>query len=447
MTRETGTESAATGPERRAAIRGRSWWLLPLFLLHALPFLSRPALIGGDEVHYALLAHSIAADGDVDLRNDYEAVARGSRAAGRKRAGQILEPHVRSIGERELPTHPIGVPLLLAPPLWLLEELSPGAAPDLLLVGVTLGLTFAALLAGWRTLSAELGSEARAAFWVFGGYFSTPLWFYSRTLFTEPYTWSFAVLALAALRKGRVGLASALLGLTLATKEAALPLVAAILVAASLRLGARRAAPLLVGPLLGAGTYALRNAALGLPLLTAGQPFQVGDLLAGSLGLLVDARHGLLTFAPLAVVAALAGIAGTRKRTPADSVVRLALAAFAASFLLHATWIDWRGGSCFGPRLLVPALPALILAGALARPTGKVWNALLAVAFACGFTVSLCAALAPWRAFWGASPWELARARPPGVLAGVLLSGFLVAAWRRRRPEAASWPWARLPGP
>ena len=34
--------------------------LVALLILHLLPFIGRPALIGGDEPHYALMAHSIA---------------------------------------------------------------------------------------------------------------------------------------------------------------------------------------------------------------------------------------------------------------------------------------------------------------------------------------------------------------------------------------------------
>ena len=434
-------------PARAGAAPGlRSWWLLPLFLLHALPFASRPALIGGDEVHYALLAHSIGVGGDFDPRDDYAAVARGSKAAGVKRAGQVLDPHVRPVGDREIPAHPVGLPMLLAPLVRLQQAASPGSAPDLLLLGTTLALTFGALVAGWRALAAHLGSESVAAAWVFGGYFSTPLWFYSRTLFTEPYTWAFAVLALAAIGAGRVALASLCLGLTLLTKETALLLVLPVLLGAFLRTGARRTVPLLAGPALAAGWYAARNLALGLPLLTTSQPFQLGDLVAGAAGLLVDARHGLLSFAPLLAIGALAGLAGTRGPREVGVPAWLAGAVFAGYFLLDAAWIDWRGGSCYGPRLLVPALPALILLAAGSRPSGAVLRYALGAAFCAGFTVSWCAALAPWRAFWGATPLELVRARPFGAAAGALAAvGLVIAAQRRLRAAAAAEGRARLP--
>lgn len=435
--------SPGAAPAGRRAI-GAGWWAA-IFLLHALPLATRPALVGGDEVHYALLAHSIAVDGDVDLRDDYEAVASGSPAAGRKRAGQVLDRHVRTVAGRELSTHPVGVPLLLAPLVAVQQALAPGAAPDGLLLGSTLLLTFAALVAGWRTLSERLGDERRALAWVCGAYFASPLWFYSRTFFTEPYTWSLAVLSIAALARGRIGLASLLLGLTLATKETAILLVVPILAGACFRLPARRAALLALGPLVAAGGYLAKNLALGFPPLTTSQPFQLGELGRGALGLVVDPAHGLLPFAPLLVLGAVLGGLGRRARAHLPSheggsgealVTRLAWAAFAAYFLLHAAWIDWRGGSCYGPRLLVPALPALALLGARALPASRVAQSALAAAFVAGFTVAWSAALAPWDAFWGASALALVTSRPAAAALGTALA--VAGVWRVRRWFASS---------
>ena len=426
------TAAGASPPRRLGA-----GWLVPLFLLHLLPFATRPALVGGDEVHYALLAHSIAVDGDVELGDDYEAVANGSAAAGRKRAGQVLDRHLRPVAGGEVPTHPVGVPLLLAPLVAVQHALAPEAPPDLLLVGATLALTFTALLAGWRTLARRLGDERRALAWVFGGYFASPLWFYSRTFFTEPYTWSLGVLSVAALAAGRVGAASLLLGLTLVTKETAVLLVAPVVVAAFVALGARRAAWLAVGPLVAAGIYPATNLALGVPPFTPSQPFQLGDPLRGALGLLVDPAHGLLGFAALLVAGAALGVVfrGGRDGEGRRAAPALAaLAVFSGYFVLHAAWIDWRGGACYGPRLLVPALPALLLLAARRRALAGGARLALGAAFVAGFTVSWCAALAPWRAFWGATPLALVQAQPIAAAAGAAIA--IVALLRLRRVGA-----------
>lgn len=420
---------------RLARRAGAKWWLAPLFLLHALPFLTRPALVGGDEVHYALLAHSLASDGDLELGDDYEEVTAGSVAAGRKRAGQTLDRHLREVAGTTIPTHPFGVPLLLAPLRFLQLKLAPGAAPDVVLAGATLLLTFAALIAGYEALARLLGDRRRAGFWTFATYFSSPLWFYGRTLFTEPFTWSLAVLALAAAQRRRLLLASGLLGLALLTKESALFLVAPILTGAWLLRDPRTAARLALGPALAVALGVAFNGVRGLPLLTTPQPFRFGDPVAGLLGLLLDGRHGLLAFAPLLLLGGAAGLAAAVRRTDAPrerTVALLAGSAFLGYVVLHALWVDWTGGSCYGPRLLVPALPALALAGAAGSRARRV-HALTLALFLCGFVVAFAAALDPWRAFWGATPVELLAARP---WTGVLGLGAGLLAWRGwRRAE------------
>ena len=119
-----------------------------------MPLLSRPALIGGDEPHYALMAHSLAVDGDLDLEEDYRRFEAGLPAAGRKIAGWRLDRHLLDVGGRpgaqavastgtasvvvaacrhsrrrsagrRVFGHPLGLPLLAAPLLALAERLAP----------------------------------------------------------------------------------------------------------------------------------------------------------------------------------------------------------------------------------------------------------------------------------------------------------------------------------
>jgi len=97
--------------------------LVVLCLFHILPFVGRPALIGGDEPHYALMAHSMAVDRDLELENNYVAVENGSSAAGSRQAGKRLDRHVAEFGERTVFTHPLGLPLLVAPLLFGLKNL------------------------------------------------------------------------------------------------------------------------------------------------------------------------------------------------------------------------------------------------------------------------------------------------------------------------------------
>jgi len=446
---------AKDGGGGRSSRRGipRSW-LVGALLPHLLPFAGRPALIGGDEPHYALLAHSLAADGDLELDDDYAAVEMGSAAAGRKRAGQRLDRHLREHEDRLVPAHPSGVPLLLAPLLAVQMAIAPAAAPDLLIGLTGLALTFAALLAGARLLGRWLGEPVTGAVAALATYFSSPLWFSSRTFFTEPYTWSLAVLSVAAVAAGRLGVGSLLLGLALITKECALLLVLAVLGGTATRLGPRRAAALAVGPALTGTAWIASNVVRGLPPLHTPQPFQTGDLLDGVCGLLLSGDRGLVWFAPILV----AGVVIWLTRVAIDvsrgrhrvarnpllsspllsSPLLFALFAFIAYFVLAAAWVDWRGGSGFGPRLLLPGLPGLALPLALAIRTGRRAVRLgLAALGVAGFTVGWCAALDPVAAFWDSNVLSLLSARPAVTVAGVALATWLASRLLRRLPPAS----------
>jgi hypothetical protein len=397
-------------------------------ILHILPFATRPALVGGDEPHYALMAHSIATDFDLALVDDYEEVEMGSPAAGRKRRGEALERHVRRIGGVEVFSHPVGLPLLLAPVAALQQAIAPGSAPDIPFGLAALAVTFAALAAGARLLARIAASAAEGAALTFGLYFASPLWFYSRTLFTEPFSWSFGVLAVTSIARGRFGLAALFLGLAPAMKETALLLVVPIVVGAAALFGLRRAAILSLGPLAWAAAFAAKNAAtVGTPFSTF-QPYATGDLLAGAWGLIADPERGLVWFAPLLLGAIGGWLVPARDR--ADRIAGWSSAAvFVAYFLVTAAWTDWRGGSSYGPRLLVPALPALAVP--LLRlwriSEGRPWRAALAVLAVAGFVVTWCAALDPFTAFWGPAAWELVMKNWIAAIAGVAIGVSVVS--------------------
>lgn len=403
--------------------------LCGLFLLHALPFLTRPVLIGGDEPHFALIAHSLALDLDVDLSDDYREVAEGSPAAGERFRGKDLEPHTRRVGERELPAHPLGLPAAVAPLVRALEVGSPGSAPDVLLGLAGLLVTFGALLAGRRLAIEHLGDVRAGTALALCLHFSTPLWFGSRTFFTEPYLAALPVLALFAWTRRREVLAGALLGVAFLIKESALVLIVPLLVALVLAGDRRRSRRLALPAAVAVALFVTKNLWLaGQPLATY-HPFELGDPLAGAVGLLFDLRHGLLPFAPLALLA-LFGWPRTvgRERT----ALVTAYIAFGGFFLLTASWAKWQGGSCFGPRLLIPALPALALplAEAWRRFGGRSWfRGLAAASVASGCAVELAAAVDPFAAFWEASVPELLVARPLVAFGGGLLALFALLRW------------------
>jgi hypothetical protein len=77
---------------------------------------------------------------------------------------------------------------------------------------------------------------------------------------------------------------------------------------------------------------------------------------AGVYGLVLSPGRGLLLYVPLALPA-LAAIPWAWKRSPV--VTGLCLALLCLRVLFYAKWFAWQGGWAWGPRFLVPAMPAL----------------------------------------------------------------------------------------
>lgn len=426
-------------PESKGQKKGwrtKGLWL-GLFLVHALPFVSRPALIGGDEPHYALMASSIAIDGDVSLEADYARVPEGSVAAGRKLAGKELDAHLRPLGDGVMFSHPIGLPLLAAPLIFLQQAVAPGASPDLLLGLLSLLLTFAAGLAGWDLLCRWLGDSRQGTILAVAFYFSTPLWFYSRTFFTEPYLWSLAVLAAWAGSKERWWTSSFSLGAMFFLKESAALVIVPVLLASTVARGFRHGARMAVFPACFFALFVAKNLWLYGRAWVPFQEFHAGSLLEGLLGVLADPRHGLLVFAPLVVLAIPRAVRG-----PGDSLIdTTARGIVLLQILVVSAWVDWGGGSCYGPRLLLPAFPALAALLALSWRCWwrEIWfRALFSVLAGLGLGVQLTAALDPFSAFWSAHVLDLLGEGPIPALVGAAGGG--LGFWKSLETAATASP-------
>jgi len=382
------------------------------------------------------MAHSMAMDRDLELENNYIAVEKGSSAAGGRVAGASLDRHFVQHGNRTVFSHPLGLPLLVAPLLWLQNLVAPGAAPDLALGLVGLSVTFLALLEGLRLLVAKACHRRIALIVGLALYFSTPLWFYSRTFFTEPFVWSGLVLSLGLLDRKQPFLASLVLGLTFLIKETAILAIGPILLWAWWRWGRDTLLRLAVFPAAAFLLFGLKNLWIYGEWWVTFQPFQFGSpWWRGFLGLLVDPRHGLFPFAPVALIALLGWAVPRKSAVRWHSVAsHLALAAFVGYFAISALWIDWRGGSGYGPRLLVPVLPALALPVlALTDKPGVhsvVWKLMGGIAVV-GFAIQWSAVTNPFGAFWSRSVGELVLDRPVAFLSGLIL-GALAFWWLSR---------------
>ena len=196
-----------------------------------------------------------------------------------------------------------------------------------------------------------------------------------------------------------------------------------------------------VGPILAAAAFVVRNILFyGSGPVAFFQPFRLGDFASGFVGTLFDPAHGLLPFAPLAVLAA-AGLAAARG--PVDRrLAALATLALASQVLLVAAWNDWTGGSCFGPRLLLPAFPALAVGLALAwrRWSGRrAFRVVFFVLTALGVAVETAAVANPFRAFWSIPVGRLLLGST-GALAAALVGALFAVLWLRRAQRAVEPP-------
>ncbi len=127
----------------------------------------------------------------------------------------------------------------------------------------------------------------------------------------------------------------------------------------------------------------------GLP--ERGDGWSLAELPRGLLGLTLSPRTGLLVYAPFVVLVPL-GIARLRARSA--PIAMLVIAWLAAALLTYAGWFDWGASLAYGPRFLVPILPALALAfGAAFDALDARGRALALALVGLGFAVELPGAL------------------------------------------------------
>jgi hypothetical protein len=211
----------------------------------------------------------------------------------------------------------------------------------------------------------------------------------------------------------------------------------------------RRDRPAPAAPALVLGAAVPAALWLALELVRFGRPFggYPGEdfsypFLTGLLRLTVFPNKGLLVYAPV-VLCALPGLLALRSRDP-----RLALglaAAVAAVFLSAASWWAWDGQAAWGPRLVLPALPALLLAAAVRFDTGSAARrGGVALALA-GVLVNLPGCLQPFAPVYAAAtaapPQPITRARAAGTPYEIVRrpDGILVATAPHHLSLTSSW--------
>lgn len=269
----------------------------------------------------------------------------------------------------------------------------------LVVAGVVTGIFRCARLLGYST-QACLGLAAVSGL-------ASPLWHYSKEFFSEPLgafgvIWFlyFVVKASTGPTTPLWGWAGGMLGVSILAKPAHVVLLLPATVPLAWhwsRLERREAFGGALRFALGLGATAA--IALAYNAARFGSPFETGygrelgewttPLWEGIRGLLASPGRGLFIYAP-AVVLSLLMMPRFATRAPE-------LAAFGALSLLtlvlfYARWYMWEGGWCWGPRFLVPILPAVLLPLAVLferPPVRSAGRLAVAVILAASFVVAL----------------------------------------------------------
>jgi hypothetical protein len=337
---------------------------LPLFALGAvltigsgLAYASR-LRVSGDEPHYLLMAQSLWADGDLDLRNNFASEDYLDYTPG------PVRPHYgapRRDG-RPYPAHSPGLPAVLAPVYALAGR--PGCV-------VLLALCGAAVAARTSALARRLGGSHEMAFCSWLAALGPPVLFYSFHVYTEVPS---ALASLVALELLLAPIPTVATGVLAALAASLLPWLHLKMLPASAALGLlglvllkgrARMAFAVMSAVMAAGYGLYFQIIFGNPSPLAVYGGIPADVSASSgqalLGLGLDRSFGLLPHAPLFLLA-LPGLSALAARWRATWPVLLVAAATLAPAL---TWRMWWGGQCPPARFLVPLVPVLALAAAL----------------------------------------------------------------------------------
>jgi hypothetical protein len=359
----------------------------------------------GDEPHYLAIAHSIAFDGDLDLANNYGA---DEPLVG----GGVLQPeaHVQpGVGGIARPVHDIGLPLVFAPFVRIAVPLTnalTGIIPETTMRRARLNppvlyrhllslamIALAAILAGLMfDAFVALGASARAAFGTAALLtLSPPLLIFSVLFFTELLSalLCFVVFYRIRLRDVRgtaqwwwLGCLTGFLFL-LHARNIGLTIPLTALVLHRLRDPSRRYE---------AGAFALGAAVLVCARVVVNYSFW-GEFLSGPharfagwpgwanligestvrlIGLLVDQEFGLLTYAPVYVLALWGAIFLVKRRRDVALSIFLVVGLYVALIICPMTNVHgWTGGWNPAARFLTPIAPLVglcVVAGLRAAP-------------------------------------------------------------------------------
>lgn len=459
------------GRGRRVTVRLRAWSNLRLFAMVAAVSLTvfglaacavaRSGLFpGGDEPHYLVMMQSLLQDHDLAIENNH------AQQDYRQYYNAALAPHVlaRGVDGQMYSVHPIGLPVLMAPFFAL------GGYPAVVAAMLLMAATAAASMWIWvRRITASVSAATFA--WAATALSVTYL-FSSGTVYPEIAASLAVMLAFVAGLTGdgtRAPAPSRLRCLGMACAAATLPWLSskyALMSVAIVAMGAWR----VIQDTASAGMRARRLIALVVPFAlsvaawlgyfywTWGSPWPsaayggmgetqmaLANLQRGLPGLLFDQEYGLLSYAPVILIAAPGLYHRWRAGGAARQIATEIALVFGVLFATVAAHTMWWGGTSVPARFLVSGL--LLLAVPIAWEyqraadlTGRraVYRLLLAaslvtaVAVLCSPSLSALANLRDGRSrllLWWSPDWPL----------WTLLPDFIMVPSRWGIAQAAIW--------
>jgi hypothetical protein len=258
------------------------------------------------------------------------------------------------------------------------------------ILSLVLPVIFTAVTAGLVGLiSLRLGSSMSGARLAALAYaFGTIALPYARTFYAEPllaFLTAAAIFAALASSPKQVAYAALCSMLAVLAKPTGIlvGLVISAYLLAKTRSLKRSVIPAL-GSFAGLLIYCLYNdLRFGHPLMF-GQPwsFRLQAIPEGFLGLLLSPGRGLIWYCPTMLLS-VAAFLKAKKLNLLDALLPVTM--FAGFLLLHSFWAFWSGGWSWGPRFLLPAIPAL---AALLGILEKEWRRLLVVMTLLGFLIN-----------------------------------------------------------
>ena len=341
----------------------------------------------GDAVHYMQIARSLAFDRDFDLANDYADPSNilNARPEDHARPGR---------GGVLRPVHDVGLPILAAPffaaayrlaeasdrlpaSLRARAKLNPFIALRQLMAVFMIAVTATLAVVFFNALRTHGVRPALAFAWALIWTISPPLLSHGYVFFTEVPSALLALLAFQQLDRlreagaGRSVLFGLLCGLLFLVHARNVGLMAGLLLlsAARVRVDSRRGLGVAIGvSLVLACRVALNLDFWGFVLTNPhehlgawpGVKAYVGESAIRMLGLLFDARHGLLLSGPVYLLVPGAWLV-LRRELPATARELLLLVALYLLFVILPTTNihGWRGGWSPAARFLVPIAPFL----------------------------------------------------------------------------------------